>query len=702
MRAEQPCEQGYIEHDGVKIGYEVFGDGEPTILLLPTWTIIHSRFWKMQVPYLARHHRVVTFDGPGNGRSDRSLDPAPYRTEAVAEQAVAVMGATGTERAVSVSLSKGANWALQLATAHPDGVLGSVFIGPSLALTAPAEDRQGIGDRFFEELDDPEGWEKYNAAYWQDHWQDFAEFFFEQCFSEPHSTKQREDAVGWALETSPEVMLAEAAVGASSRETLEAMAAGLSCPVLAIHGTEDRVSPPSRSERLAELTGGELVLLEGAGHIPLARDPVQVNRLIRDFVDRVTGFQPQPFTWTRGRARGRRALWISSPIGLGHVRRDIATAQALREHHPDLQIDWLAQHPVTTVLEEAGETVHPASRHLASESSHIESESGEHDLHCFQAWRRMDEILLADFMVFHDVVSDDDYDLVVGDEAWEVDYYLHENPELKRFAYAWSTDFVGWLPMDSGGEHERYLTADYNAEMIEHIARYPRVRDAALFVGDPDDIVDERFGPDLPMIRDWTEQHYTFPGYVTGFDPNGLGDRDEVRADLGYRPDEQVCIVTVGGSGVGSDLLRRVIDAFPSAKRQVPALRMVVVAGPRIDPERFSAHDGLEVCGYVPGLYRHLAVCDLAVVQGGLTTCMELTASQTPFIYIPLQNHFEQNHHVHHRLRRHRAGRRMDYDDATPDHLAEAISQEIARDVDYRPVESDGAQRAAATIAELL
>ena len=101
----------------------------------------------------------------------------------------------------------------------------------------------------------------------------------------------------------------------------------------------------------------------------------------------------------------------------------------------------------------------------------------------------MDEILLADFMVFHDVVTEDDYDLVIGDEAWEVDHYLHENPELKRFAYCWLTDFVGWLPMPEGGDHEARLTADYNAEMIEHIARYPRVRDLSLFVGNPDDVV---------------------------------------------------------------------------------------------------------------------------------------------------------------------------------------------------------------------
>ena len=195
----------------------------------------------------------------------------------------------------------------------------------------------------------------------------------------------------------------------------------------------------------------------------------------------------------------------------------------------------------------------------------------------------MDEILLANFMVFHDLVRDEHYDLWIGDEAWELDYYLHENPEQKRTPYVWLTDFVGWLPMADGGDHEAFLTGDYNEEMIEHIARFPRVRDQAVFVGNPEDIVPERFAPHLPWIREWTEEHYSFAGYVTGFDPAEFADRAALRAELGYRDDEQVCIVTVGGSGVGGDLLRRVIAAFPEAKQRVPALRMIVVAGPRID-----------------------------------------------------------------------------------------------------------------------
>jgi hypothetical protein len=362
--------------------------------------------------------------------------------------------------------------------------------------------------------------------------------------------------------------------------------------------------------------------------------------------------------------------------------------------HPDLQIDWLAQHPVTKVLEERGERIHPASAHLAGESHHLESESAEHDLHAFQAIRRMDEILLANFMVFDDLVHDEDYDLWIGDEAWELDYYLHENPERKRAAYVWLTDFVGWLPMGD----EAAVTADYNAEMIEHIARYPRLRDRAVFVGDPEDVVADSFGPGLPAIRDWTERHYDFAGYVTGFDPAEVGDR----AALGYRDDERVCIVTVGGSGVGEHLLRRVIAAFPEARERVPDLRMIVVAGPRIDPASLPRHDGLEVRGYVRELYRHLAVCDLAIVQGGLTTAMELTAGRRPFLYFPLRHHFEQCIHVHHRLQRHRAGRRMDFETDGPSEIAAAIEREIGRSVDYRPVAGDGAERAATLIAELL
>jgi pimeloyl-ACP methyl ester carboxylesterase len=121
-RARYPDEQGYVERDGVRVFYEVYGTGDTTILLLPTWSIIHSRLWKAQIPYLARHFRVVTFDGRGNGRSDRPVGAEAYRTSEFADDALMVMDATGTERAVLVALSSGALWATVLAADHPERV----------------------------------------------------------------------------------------------------------------------------------------------------------------------------------------------------------------------------------------------------------------------------------------------------------------------------------------------------------------------------------------------------------------------------------------------------------------------------------------------------------------------------------------------------------------------------------------------------
>jgi len=699
-RARYPDADGFVERDGVKIFYEVYGDGKATILLLPPWSIVHSRCWKMQIPYLARHYRVITFDPRGNGRSDRPIGPNAYDEREFAADAVAVLDATGSDRAVIVGFSLGAQRSLLLATEHPARVAGVVFIGPAVPLAPTASRDQWVAG-FNQPRDSYHGWGKYNRHYWLSDYEDFVEFFFSKAYNEPHSTKHHEDAVGWGMDTDPETLVDTHLGPSLSADDVHALAERVSCPVLVIHGTADAIRTHQAGVALANLLGGTMASLDGSGHAPHARDPVKVNLLLRDFVDSAFGIS-RGTTWTRGRSRSKRALYISSPIGLGHAQRDVAIARELRQLHPDLEIDWLAQDPVTRVLEAEGERIHPASTFLANESRHIESESAEHDLHCFQAWRRMDEILLANFMVFHEVAEREQYDVWLGDEAWELDYYLHENPELKRAAYVWLTDFVGWLPMPDGGPREAYLTADYNAEMIEHIARYRRTRDRALFVGNPGDIVPERFGPDLPMIREWTEQHFDFTGYISGFDPAQFADRQGLRHELGYQPDEQVCVVTVGGSGVGAHLLRRIVEAFPLAKQQLAALRMIVVAGPRIDPASLPTAEGLEIRAYVHNLYRHLAACDIAVVQGGLTTAMELTASQRPFLYFPLRHHFEQNFHVRYRLERYRAGRRMDFAEDGPEQIAAAIAEELGRTVDYLPVETNGARQAALAISALL
>ncbi len=702
MRAIDPVTTGYATNpvDGVRIAYEIFGpaDAARTLLFLPTWSIIHSRCWKMQVPYFARQgFRVVTFDGRGNGKSDRPR--SGYTTDDFARDTLAVMDALSIDRAAIAGFSAGSRWGMQVAAEHPERVTHLALIGPAANLNGGP--RRNL-DAFLAAPPDFEGRNKYNAVYWRLDYPDFLDWFFRNVFSEPHSTKGIEDAVAWGLETTPDVLISTIVESATPHMAM--FAAALRCPTLILHGAEDRIIPLANGEAIHDaIPSSVLVVFEGCGHAPHLRDPVKINMLIHEFIGRDV---PPRQTWRRAMIRPKRALSVSSPIGLGHAQRDVAIADALRARVPGLQIDWLAQHPVTTVLEARGERIHPLSAHLAGESPHIESEmGGEHTLHVFRALRNMDEILLANFHVFLDAAREGNYDLWIGDEAWDVDYYLHENPELKTAPFAWLTDFVGYLPMvPAQDDQEASLTADYNAEMIAQVARYPWVRDRALFIGTPDDIVPDTFGDGLPRIRDWVEANYTFTGYVRCFDPAALGDRAALRGRFGFRPDERVAVAAVGGTSAGTDLLHRIVDAFPCMRAQLPDLRLIVVCGPRIDPVQWPRHTGIEYCGYVDNLHEMLAACDAALVQGGLSTTMELVAAQRPFLYFPLTGHFEQNRHVAHRLGRYGVPQwaRVPFAEASAAVIAERLTCALSSRVCYRPVEPDGAARAADQIASLL
>ncbi len=701
MRAKLPNEEGYVERDGVKLFYEIYGDGPETMLFLPPWSIVHSRIYKAQLPYFSERFRCIAYDSRGNGKSDRPTELEAYSLDDYVADAVAVMDATGVTSAIVVSLSYSGMVAGILAAHRPERIKAVVMVG-TLTTVGPRFPYMSPKN-YLAERKEFEGWDKWNRGHWLANYPDFAEHFIRNIFSEPHSTKQIEDGIEWASETSGRILanIVEAGATPPSYDVSEAMYRKISCPTLIIHGDNDQIAPYANAKLVAEVTGAELVTIPGGGHDPLGRIPAKCNSLIVDFLDRRLGI-PAPKPPARRTKKAKRALYLSSPIGLGHGRRDIAITRELRKHHPDLQVDWLAQDPVTRLLDSCGERIHPLSARLASESRHIELESGEHELHCFQAIRRMDEVLIANFMIFQDAVDEGSYDLVIGDEAWDVDHYWHEHPELKRTQLAWFTDFVGYVPMPSGGEREAFLTSDYNAEMIGHVENHPAVRDRAIFVGSPEDIVPMSFGRDLPTMRDWIPKHFDFASYIIGEHPDTFGSRAELRHRLGYRPDERVCIVAVGGSGVGAHLIKRILQSWPLVHGRLPELRMIVVAGPRIDPQSLNAPAGVEVRAFVPDLDRHLAACDLALVQGGLTTCMELTAAGTPFLYFPLKDHFEQNFHVAHRLQRYGAGIRMEFATSTPDAIAEAMVAALKRPVQFKPVEADGADRAARMLADLI
>ena len=286
-RARYPDSTGTIERDGVEVFYEVYGAGEPAVVLVPTWSIVHSRIWKAQIPDLARRHRVLALDPRGNGRSGRPPTAHAYDETEFAGDIVAAMDAAGLDRAVLVSLSRGAQRALIAATSNPERVSGLAFIAPALALADPHPERAPVA-RFEAGLDSDAGWATQGVDYWRRAYPAYLEIFFERCFSEAHSTKHIEDAVGWGTEIGAEgLVLATRGRGTGPRERVLALTERVRCPVLVIHGDDDKVIPHAAGAELARVTGGRFVTIHGGGHLPNARQPVLVNLLLREFVRQV-------------------------------------------------------------------------------------------------------------------------------------------------------------------------------------------------------------------------------------------------------------------------------------------------------------------------------------------------------------------------------------------------------------------------------
>ena len=270
-RARYPDADGYVERDGVRTYWELYGEGDRTLLFVPPWAIVHSRIWKLQVPYFSRHFRVVTFDPRGNGRSDRPQEPEAYAETEYAEDALAVLDATRTERAVLVTLSRGAQRSLVLADRYPERVEGLFVIAPALPLAPLPEDR--VLHSFNDEPEGEEGWAKYNRHYWLRAYEDFLWFFFENALNEPHSTKPIEDAVGWGLETTPDTLVATELAPPLSEETIRRLASNVRCPVLVVHGDRDRIQGHARGAALADATGGTSRHARGCGSPPAGARP---------------------------------------------------------------------------------------------------------------------------------------------------------------------------------------------------------------------------------------------------------------------------------------------------------------------------------------------------------------------------------------------------------------------------------------------
>ena len=681
----------YVSRDGVKLFYQVTGAGSRDLFLLPQCQpVTYSRQWKNQIPYLSRYFRVATTDLRGNGRSDRPT--TGYDLDSRYDDFLAVLEEAVRPPFALVAYSCSSMLAIRYAVEHPERLSHLVLLSGQYAESVP----QPFDEKVAPVIRD-------NFESWQSR-------LFARCLPEPHSLKGMEDCIGWTHETTPDILVES--LRAIDGSNVYDMLARVQAPTLALHGTADKIVPYAHAQKLAAaIPGARLVTFEDAGHILHARHAAKVNHMIRDFVlDRPVAARSIPSTTERKtaarqprRTAQRRVLWLSSPIGLGHIQRDLAIARKLREIAPDTTVDFLAADPADRVVQAWGERLHPATRLLLNESAHVEGWGGDHELHAFNAIWNMDEIMSANFMTFADVVEREPYDLWVGDEGWDLDYFLHENPELKRAPYVFITDFIGMLPMrDDPGSVEFKSAWDKNAENIDHLRFHPDVRDLSLMVGDEEDVLDREFGPDLPNMRQWAREHFAFSGYTYHFDPADYRDKTALRAELGFREDERVILVSVGGTRVGRNLLRKCADAFSLIAGKIPDTRLLLVTGPRLAPEELGSGPRIDVRPFVPNLFRQHAAAHLAIVQGGLTTTMELAAFQTPFLYFPLRNHFEQNFHVARRLDRLGAGVRMDYDRTSVEELAAAILHHLGKPVHYAAAPAGGTERAARMIANLL
>jgi pimeloyl-ACP methyl ester carboxylesterase len=228
-------------------------------------------------PTLARRFTVLVTDGRGTGRSDRCHNPHRHAPAEVVADLLAVLDATEVDRCVLVAHCHAVPWALDLAGARPDRVAGIVAISPGIAVAPGYPYARQAEQRWTDEIGAATGWAMRNRWYWRQAggYRRWIEFFFDQQLPEPHSTKQYEDAVGWALDTDAETMIAEReGRGAPAGPAAEALSARPRCPMLVLHGTDDRCQPLARGRRLAELTGAELVELHGSGHLPQCREPV--------------------------------------------------------------------------------------------------------------------------------------------------------------------------------------------------------------------------------------------------------------------------------------------------------------------------------------------------------------------------------------------------------------------------------------------
>ena len=395
----------------------------------------------------------------------------------------------------------------------------------------------------------------------------------------------------------------------------------------------------------------------------------------------------------------KKVLFISGSIGLGHVVRDLEIARELCAMRRDVDIIWLADEPARSVLQEAGEAVAFESALVSFGTERIERAAKDLRANMTMIGVDMMQDASINAEACQAVIAREGIDLVIGDEAFDLlEAVQRDRSLLRRAKLVLITDFLGFEPMSENPLERTY--AAYANGVWYRAMRDRGIVAKCLFVGVPEDVPERSWSPGMPTFRELADM-VDFVGYILPFDPRTYRDTPRVRASLGYGP-EPLIVCTAGGTSVGRPLLELCIRAGALVRKRLPQARMLVVCGPRIRPEELEKVEGVTVRGYVPELYKHLAACDIAVTTAGATTSLELLALGRPFIYFPVEAHFEQSVHVASSNRRRGADVRMVFSQTTPEMLADAIAENIGKKVTYSPLPLDGARIAASHIIEVL
>ena len=409
-----------------------------------------------------------------------------------------------------------------------------------------------------------------------------------------------------------------------------------------------------------------------------------------------------PITEEEGmRMTRNKILYISGSLGLGHIVRDLAIANELRRQNPELELSWLAAHPASLLLKEAGENLLPEADLYGDDNVPAENAAKEgYQLNLLKYLSNARGEWAQNVKAFEQATSREQFDLVIADEAYEIAIALMDKHVQIEAPFVMIYDFLG---NDSVTKNpvEKLVIYMWNRVWARIHELFSDEKNLGLFVGELEDIPDRSLGFLLPNRRDYAKANLKFVGYVFPVDSAEYADKAKIRAKLDYG-EEALVVCSIGGTSVGKELLGLCGRAYPIIREEIPNLRMVLVCGPRLAAESLDVPQGVDVRGYVPALYEHFAASDLAIVQGGATTTLELTALRRPFLYFPLEGHFEQQIHVAGRLARHQAGIKMSYSQTTPITLAEKVISNLGKEVTYAPIPTDGAQRAAQLISRLL